>query len=128
VRWYDLAFGLLPQRVVSEGRTEREELICHAAPPSTVTRSVLGVDHLPTSAAGVTVVQRDHHRQRARYPGDAVGQAERRQRRRPVLLPGLVGEPAHRLHQRAEGPPLRVGTGLAETSHPQHHQPRVDGE
>jgi hypothetical protein len=86
------------------------------------------VDHLPGPAPGVTVVQRDHHRQRPGDPGDTVGQAERRQRRRPVLLAGLVREPAHRLHQRAERAPLRVGTGLSEAGHPKHHQPGVDGE
>jgi hypothetical protein len=39
-----------------------------------------------------------------------------------------VGEPAHRLHQRAEGAPLGIRALLAEPGHPQHYQPRVDVE
>ena len=48
------------------------------------------------------MVQREHHRVGAGQARDTVGEPERRQRRRPVRLPGLVGQAAHRLGERAE--------------------------
>ena len=80
------------------------------------------VDDLPGAARGVPVVEREHHRVGAGEAGDAVGEAERRQRRGSVLLPGLVGQAAHRLGERAERAALGVRPGLAEAGDPQHHQ------
>ena len=84
------------------------------------------VDHLAAAAVALPVVEREHHRDRPRQAGDAVGQPERRQRRRAVRLAGLVREAGHRLGERPERPPGGVGPGLAEPGHAQHHQRRVD--
>jgi hypothetical protein len=83
------------------------------------------VDHLAPPVAEIAVVERGQHRVRPGDARDAVGEAERRQRGRAVLLAGLVGEPAHRLHQRAERAALLVRPVLAEAGDAQHHQPRV---
>ena len=86
------------------------------------------VDDLATALAGVAGVQREHDGERSTDPGHPVGQPEGRQRGRPVLLAGLVGEAAHGLGQRAERAALGVGAELAEAGHAQHHQPGVDLE
>ena len=61
-----------------------------------------------------------------REAGDAVGEPERRQRRRPVGLAGLMCEPAHRLGQRPERTALRIRAELAEAGHPQHDESGVE--
>ena len=80
----------------------------------------------PAPPVGVPVVEGEHHRVGAGEPGDAVGEPERRQRGRSGFLPGLVGQPGHRLGQGAEGAALGVRPGLAEPGDPQHHQGWVD--
>ena len=72
------------------------------------------------------MVEREHHGECARDAGHAVGEPERRQRRRPVGLARLVREAAHRLGQRPERAPLRVRAGLAEAGHAQHDEPGVE--
>ena len=71
--------------------------------------------------------QRRHDRVCRRESGDAISQAERRQRRRAVLLAGQRGEPAHRLGQRPEARPGGVRPELAERRHSRQHQARVRG-
>ena len=80
----------------------------------------------PAPPVGVPVVQGEHHRVGAGEAGDAVGEPERRQRRRSVFLAGLVGQAGHRLGEGAEGAAFGVRPGLAESGDPQHHQGRVD--
>ncbi len=62
----------------------------------------------------------------AAIAADAVGEAERRQGRRPVGRAGHRGEPAHRLGQGAEAGPLRVRPVLAEAGDPHDDQARID--
>jgi hypothetical protein len=78
------------------------------------------------AAVALTVVEREHHRDRPGQAGDAVGQPEWRQRRRSFRLAGLVREAGHRLGERPECPPGGVGPELAEAGHAEHHQRRVD--
>lgn len=84
------------------------------------------VDDLAGAAAGVPVVEGEHDRVGAGQAGDPVGQPERRQRRRSVRLPGLVGQPGHGLGEGAERAAGGVRPGLAEPGDPQDHQCRVD--
>ena len=84
------------------------------------------VDDLPRTTARVTGIERGHHGECAGDPRHAVGQAEWRQRGRPVFLPSLVSKPTHGFGERAEGAPLRVGAVLPKPRHPQHDQARVD--
>ena len=63
-----------------------------------------------------------------RQCGDAVGEPERRQRRRTVGLAGEGGESAHRLGDRPEAGPLGVRAGLSERSDPGDDESRVGGE
>ena len=66
----------------------------------------------PPPPCDVAVVQGHHHRPRGRLGGDAVGQHERRQRRRTVRFARDLGEPAHGLGQRA------VAGSVARSAHP----------
>ncbi len=84
------------------------------------------VDHLAVAAVTRTVVEREQHGDRPGQAGHAVGQPERRQRRRAVGLAGLVREAGHRLGERPECPPGGVRPELAEAGHAQDHQRRVD--
>ncbi|GAB3849885.1 hypothetical protein GCM10027610_073830 [Dactylosporangium cerinum] len=60
--------------------------------------------------------------------GDAVGEAERWQRRRPVGLAGDGREPAHRLGEGAEAGPGRIRAELAKRGDPRDDQARVELE
>ena len=81
----------------------------------------------PLAAVHVAVVQRHHHRVGGGQRGDAVGEHERRQRRRPVGLADDVGEAAHRLGQRAVAGPVALGPAPAVAGDVQHHDVRVAG-
>ena len=71
------------------------------------------VDHLAAAGGGARL-QRGHDREGGGERGDAVGEAERRQRGRAVRLAGDRGEAAHRLGERAEAGPRAVRPELAE--------------
>ncbi len=84
------------------------------------------VDDLPV-ARRLGAAQRGGDGEARRQGGDAVGETERRQRRRTVGLAGERGEPAHRLGDGSEAGPPGVRAGLAERRHPGDHQRRVGG-
>ena len=79
------------------------------------------------AAGAVAVPQRHQHRRGGSDTADAVGQAERGQRRRTVGLAGGGGEAAHRLGERAEPGARGVGAGLSEAGEPDDDQARVLG-
>ena len=83
------------------------------------------VDELSVGAVDVAVVQRHHHGVGGGLCGDAVGEHERRQRRRPVGLPADMRETAHRLGEGAESGPVARRPAAAVTRHMQHHQLRM---
>ena len=73
------------------------------------------------------MAQRHHDRGRRGEGGDPVGEAERRQGRRPVRGTGHRGKTAHRLGESAETGPATIRTGLAEASDACDHEPGVAG-
>ena len=84
------------------------------------------IDHLADTAAGdVAVIDREHHGGGGVHAGEAVGQRELRQHRRPIGFAGHFGKAAHRLDQRAEPGLAAVGPMLAEAGHPGDDQARV---
>jgi hypothetical protein len=76
---------------------------------------------------GGAVEERGHDSERSGDPRHSVGETERRERRRPVFVAGLMSETAHGFGQRAEGASPGVRAGLAETGDTQHDQARVEG-
>ena len=67
------------------------------------------------------MVQGGQDRADAAQCGHAVGQAEGRQRGRPVRVTGDRREPAHRLGQRSEARPLRVRPELPKAGDAREH-------